>query len=455
MLPAFTSSSENPSRIYAFTESEWEHGQQRRLASPVLEFADSQKFKGEAGQVTVYPSEGGSSEVLVGLGDGTDPLAFAYASAKLPVGDYEVVAIKEGWEPAWTIAGWSDGAYRFDRYLQQASEVPRLLVGSDPVHKDALRQAESITWLRDLVNTPANDMGPSHIEDEVTQLAERFGAKLTVTRGDDLLAQFPLVFAVGKAASEEPRVLELEWGSDSKPELALVGKGVTFDTGGLDLKSAEGMRNMKKDMGGSAHVLALARLVMESNLPVKLRLLVPAVENAISTYSFRPGDIIRSAKGITVEIDNTDAEGRLILADALHLACQHTPDLLLDFATLTGAARIALGADLAPFYTDDDALALELQNGSRKSGDPVWRMPLWQPYVRELKSHVADTANSGSQFAGSITAALFLQKFVNTSSWIHFDIWAWRDEKYGRPNGGAACGLRAVWAMLKDRYRRK
>lgn len=455
MLPAFTSSSENPSRIYAFTQSEWELGQKRPLASPVLEFADSQKFKGEAGQVTVYPREGGSSDVLLGLGDGSDPLVFAYASAKLPAGDYEVVAIMEGWDPAWTIAGWSDGAYRFDRYLQQASEVPRLLVGSDPVHKDALRQAESIAWLRDLVNTPANDMGPSQIEDEVTQLAERFGAKLTVIRGDDLLAQFPLVFAVGKAASQEPRVLELEWGSDAKPELALVGKGVTFDTGGLDLKSAEGMRNMKKDMGGSAHVLALARLVMESNLPVKLRLLIPAVENAISTYSFRPGDIIRSAKGITVEIDNTDAEGRLILADALHLACQHTPDLLIDFATLTGAARIALGADLAPFYTDDDDLALKLQKSSRKSGDPVWRMPLWQPYIRELKSHVADTANSGGQFAGSITAALFLQKFVDTSSWIHFDIWAWRDKKYGRPNGGAACGLRAVWDLLKDRYRNK
>ncbi len=455
MLSAFTTSSENPSLLYAFSQIDWEQRRYKELASEVINFALSQKFKGEAGQVIVYPgNEDQSDIVLAGLGDGSDSLTLAYASAQLPAGDYNLVATPASWKPDWTIAGWADGAYRFDRYRNEPSEVPRLLISSESEYRDALNEAKAIAWLRDLVNTPANDMGPSHIEDEITQLAEQFSAKLTVTRGDDLLAQFPLVFAVGKAASEEPRVLELEWGADSLPQLVLVGKGVTFDTGGLDLKTAVGMRNMKKDMGGSAHVLALARLVMESKLPVKLRLIVPAVENAISTYSFRPGDVIRSAKGVTVEIDNTDAEGRLILADSLHLGCQHSPDLLIDFATLTGAARIALGADLAPFYTDDEDLAQHLTQCAKKTGDPVWRMPLWQPYINELKSHVADMVNAGSQFAGSITAALFLQKFVDTSSWIHFDIWAWRKKKYNRPSGGAACGLRAVWLMLKERYRK-
>ena len=455
MLPAFTTSSENPTQLHAFSQVDWEQERYGELSSDVIDFAVSQKFKGGAGQIVVYPSINDHlGIVLAGLGDLSDSLALAYASAKLPVGDYEIVAIPEDWNTDWTMAGWADGAYRFDRYRNQSTEAPRLLISSELENSDALKEAAAISWLRDLVNTPANDMGPSQIEDEITKLAEQFGAKLTVTRGDDLLSQFPLVFAVGKAASEEPRVLELEWGSDSLPQLVLVGKGVTFDTGGLNLKPAHGMRNMKKDMGGSAHVLALARLVMESELPVRLRLIVPAVENAISTYSFRPGDVIKSAKGFTVEIDNTDAEGRLILADALHLGSQDSPDLVVDFATLTGAARIALGPDLAPFYTDDEDLAQHLTRCAKTTGDPVWRLPLWQPYTNELESHVADMVNSGSQFAGSITAALFLQKFVDTTSWLHFDIWAWRRKKYNRPNGGAACGLRAVWSMLKERYRK-
>lgn len=456
MLSAFTSTSENPSKLYAFSVDDWKAGEVGELSFEVLRFAKSQGFKAAAGEIVVFPStgEGISQVILFGLGDVSDTLAFAYASANLPEGDYEIVAIPKDWNSAWTIAGWSDGAYRFDRYLSKTNGVPRLLISEQEELSEPLKEAAAIAWLRDLVNTPANDMGPSHIEAEITRLAERFRAKLTVTRGDDLLAQFPLVFAVGKAASEEPRVLELEWGSDSAPELTLIGKGVTFDTGGLDLKPSQGMRQMKKDMGGSAHVMALARLVMECELPVKLRLIVPAVENAISSYSFRPGDIIKSAKGITVEIDNTDAEGRLILADALHLASQNSSDLIIDFATLTGAARIALGADLAPFYTDDEELATQIQKSSKETGDPVWRMPLWHPYLKELESSIADTANSGSRLAGSITAALFLQKFVETTSWVHFDIWAWREKKYGRPMGGAACGLRTVWALIKERYKK-
>jgi leucyl aminopeptidase len=283
---------------------------------------------------------------------------------------------------------------------------------------------------------------------------EEFGATLTAIVGDDLLEQnYPMVHAVGRAAKAAPRFLELEWGDTSKPQLALVGKGVTFDSGGLDIKPGSGMRIMKKDMGGSAHVIALARLVMATKLPVHLKLYVPTVENAISGDAFRPGDILSSRKGLTVEIDNTDAEGRLILADALARASEFDPDLLIDFATLTGAARVALGADLAPVYSDDEQLVEDILAGSAESGDPVWRMPLWDPYLAELKSPIADLVNSGSSFGGSITAGLFLKQFVDAKSWAHFDVWAWRKGKYGRPEGAAACGLRAVWAMLQKRYR--
>jgi len=244
----------------------------------------------------------------------------------------------------------------------------------------------------------------------------------------------------------------LEWGDPSHPSLALVGKGVTFDSGGLDLKPGSGMRIMKKDMGGSAHVIALSQLIMSANLPVHLKLYVPSVENAVAGNSFRPGDVLSSRKGLTVEIDNTDAEGRLILADALARACEEEPDLLIDFATLTGAARVALGPDLAPFYTDDEDMADAMEAGAKASGDPVWRMPLWDPYLADLKSPIADLVNSGGRFAGSITAGLFLKEFVDAKSWMHFDVWAWRLGKYGRPEGGAPCGLRAVWQMLQTRY---
>jgi len=296
-------------------------------------------------------------------------------------------------------------------------------------------------------------MTPAAIHAAISDLAEEFDAKVSAVVGDDLLDQnYPMVHAVGRAAKAEPRFVELEWGDPKKPKLALVGKGVTFDSGGLDIKPSSGMRIMKKDMGGSAHVIALAKLVMGANLPVHLKLYVPTVENAISGDSFRPGDILPSRKGLTVEIDNTDAEGRLILADALARASEFKPDLLIDFATLTGAARVALGADLAPVYSDDEQLIAEIQAGAAESGDPVWRMPLWDPYMAELKSPVADLVNSGSGFAGSITAALFLKQFVDAKSWAHLDVWAWRKTKYGRPEGAAACGLRAVWTMLQKRY---
>jgi leucyl aminopeptidase len=416
--------------------------------------AKAQGFTGGAGQLVLVPGdEGALAHVLGGIGDGKDALAVAALSGKLPEGAYAIAA-DGGLSMASIAAGWADGAYRFDRYLKEKSTPPQLVIPEGEAGEALSAEADSIVLLRDLVNTPAGDMTPAGIHETVERLAGEFGANLTAIVGDELLAQnYPMVHAVGRAAEAAPRFLELEWGDTSKPHLALVGKGVTFDSGGLDIKPGSGMRIMKKDMGGSAHVIALARLVMATNLPVHLKLYVPTVENAISGDAFRPGDILSSRKGLTVEIDNTDAEGRLILADALARASEFDPDLLIDFATLTGAARVALGADLAPVYSDDEQLVADILAGSAESGDPVWRMPLWDPYLSELKSPIADLVNSGSSFGGSITAGLFLKQFVDAKSWAHFDVWAWRKGKYGRPEGAAACGLRAVWAMLQKRYR--
>lgn len=417
-------------------------------------FAEGQAFTGASGQVVLVPGDSGKlAHVLYGLGKGKDALAVAGLSAKLPKGSYRIV---EAGSLAFhqIAAGWADGAYRFDRYLKEKAAPPQLVIPEEADADGLSREADACALLRDLVNTPAADMGPQDIQAAISDLAERFGAKLTTIIGEELLTQnYPMVHAVGRAAVYEPRFMELEWGDPSHPSLALVGKGVTFDSGGLDIKPGSGMRIMKKDMGGSAHVIALSQLIMSANLPVHLKLYVPSVENAVAGNSFRPGDILTSRKGLTVEIDNTDAEGRLILADALARACEEAPDLLIDFATLTGAARVALGPELAPFYTDDEDIADAIEAGASESGDPVWRMPLWDPYLADLKSPIADLVNSGGRFAGSITAGLFLKQFVEAKSWTHFDVWAWRLGKYGRPEGGAPCGLRAVWHMLQTRYK--
>ncbi len=416
--------------------------------------AAAQGFKGAAGQCVIVPgADGACRAILGGLGSGEDALGAAAIAARLPAGDY-AYAGGDITDMQHLAAAWADGTYRFDRYLKSKAKdgFARLVLAPNLLPRAAM-EAVAIDQLRDLVNTPANDMTPAHLQSAVSELAERFGASLQVTIGDALLAaNYPMVHAVGRAASVEPRFIELSWGDPKHPRLALVGKGVTFDSGGLDIKPSDGMRIMKKDMGGAAHAIALAHLVMQANLKVHLKLYVPAVENAISGNAFRPGDIIPTRKGLTIEIDNTDAEGRLILCDALTRACEDAPDLLIDFATLTGAARVALGPDLAPLYANDDALAAEILSASAVSGDPVWRMPLWAPYLSDLNSPIADLANSGGKFAGSITAALFLKEFVTVKSWAHFDVWAWRRSKYGRPEGGAACGLRAVWQMLQTRY---
>ncbi len=427
------------------------------LPDRVAQIAREQNFTGRSGQMVRVPgADGAVCHIIAGLGEGDSPLAVAQISAALRAGVYVLKQSPAGWPEGWVSAGWADGAYRFDRYLSKKHTPPQLVLsGSQMVRAAQRREAEAVDQVRDLVNTPAGDMGPDAIEAAIRELAETFGAEVAVTLGDDLLeANYPMVHAVGRAADIAPRFVELSWGEADAPKLALVGKGVSFDTGGLNIKTGNGMRIMKKDMGGAAHAIGLARLVMDAGLPVNLKLYVPTVENAISGNAFRPGDVIMSRKGLSVEIDNTDAEGRLILGDALTRASEDDPELLIDFATLTGAARVAVGPDLAPFYTDDETLAADILTAARASGDPAWRMPLWRPYLSYLKSPIADIVNSGGCMAGSVTAALFLQKFVDVRHWVHLDVWAWREGKYGRPAGAAACGLRAMWAVLQNRYAR-
>ncbi|MEO1553758.1 MAG: leucyl aminopeptidase family protein [Pseudomonadota bacterium] len=449
---ALIETADSATPVYLYSTADWDAVD--GLSADLMAMAKAQNFTGKNAQMVLTANaDGRVSGVLFGLGDGADALAVAALSAKLPQGTYEIVR-QAGQSTAQIANAWADGAYRFDRYLSEKARPPQLVVGDDADGAAQIRVALAIDRLRDLVNTPAEDMGPPEIQGTISDLAERYGASLETTIGAALLDQnYPMVHAVGRAGPEEPRIMELSWGNPDHPELAIVGKGVAFDTGGLNLKTGNYMRLMKKDMGGAAHAIALAELVMGHDLPVYLKLYVPAVENAIAGDAFRPGDVLSSRKGLSVEIDNTDAEGRLILGDALTRACESGPDLVIDFATLTGAARVALGPDLAPYYTDDEGLASDIAQASSVSGDPAWRMPLWAPYKSMLKSPIADLVNSApGGMAGSITAAIFLKQFVDAKSWVHLDVWAWREGKYGRPAGGAACGLRAMWETLKARY---
>jgi leucyl aminopeptidase len=346
------------------------------------------------------------------------------------------------------------GAYKFTRYRKAEARNVRLVLPQDVDGDDLTRIAEGVTLARDLINTPSNDLGPAELEAAALALAKQHGAKANVVSGAALAKEFPLVHAVGMGSPRAPRLIDITWGKDSDPKITLVGKGVCFDTGGLDIKPESGMLNMKKDMGGAATALALAHMIMARGLKVRLRVIIPAVENSISGQSFRPRDIFTSRKGITVEIGNTDAEGRLILADALALADEENPALIVDFATLTGAARVALGPDVPPFFTDDEALAGDLSNAAAAENDPLWRLPLWRPYEAMLDSKVADTNNVGSGGqGGAITAALFLRRFVTAKSWLHLDVFAWTPSaKPGRPEGGECQSARALYALLKARY---
>lgn len=425
--------------------------------SPTRAFIAAQKFEGEANTFAFLPDAGADGiPVVLGVADTTKmgPWCLSKAAEKLAAGTYRLAA----GSPAAAALGWLLAQYRFDCYKTGDVTGARVLLTRDVADIDAhVADAQAVSLIRDLVNTPAADMGPQQMEDAVAAATKDFGATLTVTRGDALEQGFPMVAAVGRAATRPyaPRMIELEWGDPAHPRIAIIGKGVSFDSGGLDIKPASGMRLMKKDMGGAAHALALARLVMGARLPVRLHLLIPAAENAIAGDAFRPGDILRSRSGLSVEIHNTDAEGRLLLADALTRAGEDAPELTIDFATLTGAARTALGPELPALFCDDEALASALLDAGTREGDPLWRLPLWPGYADMLKSDIADIANaSDTAFAGAISAALFLKRFVpEGAAWAHLDTFAWMPaDKPGRPKGGEALGLRAAWRMLRDRY---
>ncbi len=404
--------------------------------------------------ITAPASEDWRALAVVDDGEALKHWALAKAAEMLPEGIYRL----SGADAGDAMFGWLKAHYRFDDYRSEPKvKGPRVLLTGEPGRIEAaVLQAEATALVRDLVNRPAADMGPEQLEAEAQRIAKAHKAELTVTRGDALETGYPMIHAVGKAAAREfaPRLIEIEWGDKRHPRIALVGKGVCFDSGGLDIKPAAGMRLMKKDMGGAAHALALAEAVMKAGLPVRLHLLVAAVENAISGIAFRPGDILNSRNGMKVEIDNTDAEGRLVLGDALTKAIEDKATLIIDFATLTGAARTALGPELPALFANDDALAAGLLDAANLTADPIWRMPLWAPYADMLDSDIADTANSGGAFAGAITAALFLQKFVpDDVAWAHFDTYAWRGSaKPGRPKGGEALGLRAAFRYLTKAY---
>ncbi len=412
-------------------------------------------FTGAIGQALTFAGPGGVGMAVAGYGNATSRLRarfhLAAAATKLPAGNYALHHVLDTQALEVETLGWLLASYRFDRYKDQPTMAANL-VAPDGLDTDRIRAiANGEALSRTLINTPAADMGPPDLEAAARVLADQFGATISVTTGDDLLtANFPMIHAVGRAADRAPRLIEMTWGS-AGPQLTLVGKGVCFDTGGLNLKPGTSMGLMKKDMGGSAAVLGLAQMIMETGMPLRLRVLIPAVENSVNGNAFRPQDILTSRKGLTVEINNTDAEGRLVLADALALADESKPDLIISMATLTGAARVAVGPDLAPYFTDDDALATALEQAAITQADPVWRLPFHSPYEAMIEPGIADLDNAPKGgFAGSITAALFLRRFVtDTERYMHFDIYGWQpSDAPARPKGGVGQATRALLAAL-------
>ena len=417
------------------------------------------RFDGKSAAASALLPRGEDFEVVASVAkrESLTPWCLAHLAETLPEGEYRLVDS----DPGKAALGWLLAQHRFRSYKSKEDDDARgarvLVTGEVARIDETVRLAEATALVRDLVNTPAGDLGPAELEEIVRRGAKLVHGEVQVAKGDALAEGYPLIHAVGAAATSDraPRLIEMQWGKAGDPRIAVIGKGVCFDSGGLDIKSAAGMRLMKKDMGGAAHAIALARLIAGSRLPVRLHLLIPAVENAIASQALRPGDIVKSRKGLQVEIDNTDAEGRLILADALTKAGEEEPQLIIDFATLTGAARVALGPDLPALFSNDDELLGQLEAAAKAVEDPVWRMPLWDGYDDMLKSDVADIANaSGSSHAGAVTAALFLRRFVPEDVlWAHFDTYAWRDRaKAGRPKGGDALGLRTVFEAIKTRF---
>lgn len=426
------------------------------LSESTRQWAENNGFAGQRGRLLAVPGAGGEiAAYLFGTGPeaARPPLVTGLAAAGLGAGRYALEG--QTGDPTLAALGFRLGAYRFDRY-RAGEPAPELDIARAADAVEVERMTEAAFLARDLVNMPPNDLGPATFEKEIRAFAKTRGMQVRAIVGDELLAEnLPMIHAVGRASAEAPRLLDLIWGDPGAPRVTLVGKGVTFDTGGLDIKSPAGMLLMKKDMGGAANVLGLAHLIVSAGLRVRLRVLLPVVENAVSGSSFRPGDILPSRGGLNVEIGNTDAEGRLILADALALADEEEPQFVLDMATLTGAARVALGPELPPLYATDDTLASELMHAGVHWGDPLWHMPLWAPYERMIDSRIADVNHvSSGGFAGSITAALFLQRFVRrAASWVHLDIFAWAPEaRAARPHGGTDQGARAAYAVLKKRY---
>lgn len=427
-----------------------------KLDAPARTFTRAAGFEAKGGRHLILPKpDGGIAAVLFGIETAKtakDLFLPGRLSGLLPPGTYHFANAPH--DARLGALAFALGAYQFTRYRKAKAHGVRLVLPDGVDSDEITRISEGVALARDLINTPSNDMGPAELEDAARALAKQHGAKIAVTIGDDLVKNFPLIHAVGMASPRAPRLIDMTWGKDSDPKITLVGKGVCFDTGGLDIKNDTGMLNMKKDMGGAATSLGLAHMIMARKLPVRLRVLIPAVENSISGSSFRPRDIYTSRKGITVEIGNTDAEGRLVLADALALADEEKPALIVDFATLTGAARVALGPELPAMFTDDDALAADMAKTGMAENDPIWRLPLWKPYEALLDSKVSDTNNvsTGGQ-GGAITAALFLKKFVTAPAWVHFDIFAWTaSARPGRPEGAECQTARALYALLCARY---
>ncbi|HEX4408857.1 MAG TPA: leucyl aminopeptidase family protein [Xanthobacteraceae bacterium] len=431
----------------------------KMLSAEAGAFADAAGFEPKSGRFLLLPGKAGDKTgiggVLFGL-EGSDDTKDLFLPGRLsqllPNGIYRFANAPH--DARLAALAFALGAYRFTRYRKADPRAVKLELPQSVDRDDLQRIVEGVTLARDLINTPANDMGPAQLEHAARKLASRHAATINVTVGDELLTHnFPLIHAVGRAATGEPRLIDMTWGEAKHPKVTLVGKGVCFDTGGLDIKPDASMLNMKKDMGGGATALALAHMIMSRGLKVRLRVLIPAVENSIAGSSFRPRDIYTSRKGITVEIGNTDAEGRLVLADALTLADEDKPDLVADFATLTGAARVALGPEIPPFFTDDDELASELMSAGAAENDPLWRLPLWRPYEAMLESKVADTNNVGGSQGGAITAALFMRRFIAAKSWVHFDVFAWSaSARPGRPEGGDCQAARALYTLLAARY---
>ena len=440
---------------------------QRSIGAEASAFAEAAGFEPKAGRYLLLPGKGRAGRALGGVLFGVedadnatdsandsvrDPFLAGRLPQHLPDGTYRFA--NEPPDARLAALAFALGAYRFTRYRKAEPRSIKLDLPQSIAREELEHIVEGVTLARDLINTPANDMGPAQLEQAARKLAARHAATITAVVGDELLEQnFPLIHAVGRAAAAAPRLIDMAWGEANHPRVTLVGKGVCFDTGGLDIKPETTMLNMKKDMGGAATALALAHMIMAGGLKVRLRVLIPAVENAIAGSSFRPRDIYTSPKGITVEIGDTDAEGRLILADALALADEDKPALIADFATLTGAARVALGPDVPAFFTDDDRLTDELMHAAKVENDPLWRLPLWRPYESMLESKIADINNVGGSQGGAITAALFMRRFVSAESWVHFDLFAWTAvAKSGRPEGGECQVARALYSLLAARY---